>query len=89
MRAGGRCWSGSPTRRPTQQERWILCRTRAFQPDPGRLPALRAEHIDDLRWWTADEIRGSGVLTVPCNLADLLDAVNSGQLPDPDTDLGV
>jgi predicted amidohydrolase len=73
----------------TQQERWILCRTRAFQPDPGRLPALRAEHIDDLRWWTAGEIRASGVDTVPRDLADLLDAVNSGQLPDPDTDLGV
>jgi hypothetical protein len=73
----------------TQHERWILCRTAAFEPDPGLMPALRAEGVDDLRWWSADEIRSAGVATAPSDLADLLDRVNAGRLPDAGTDLGV
>lgn len=73
----------------TQQERWVLCRTEPFTLDNGRLPALRAENVHELRWWTADEIRAAGVTTVPRDLADLLDAVDAGELPAPDTDLGV
>jgi predicted amidohydrolase len=73
----------------TQQERWILCRTRPFELDIGLLPSLRAEHVYDLRWWTADEIRAAGIETVPRDLAHLLDEVSAGRLPDAGTDLGV
>lgn len=72
----------------TQQERWVLCRTGPFEPDPGRLPALRAEGVDQLRWWTADQIRAAGVVTVPRSLTGWLDRIAAGQLPAPDTDLG-
>jgi 8-oxo-dGTP pyrophosphatase MutT (NUDIX family) len=72
----------------TQQERWILCRTPPFELDTAMLPMLRAENVHDVRWWTAGEIRSSGIVTAPSDLADLLDAVNAGRLPDADADLG-
>jgi predicted amidohydrolase len=73
----------------TQHERWILCRTARFEPDPGLMPALRAEGVDNLRWWSADEIRSAGISTAPSDLADLLDGINAGRLPDAGADLGV
>jgi 8-oxo-dGTP pyrophosphatase MutT (NUDIX family) len=72
----------------TQQERWILCRTKPFEVDPGLLPALRAEHVHEVRWGTTDEIRTAGIVTVPRDLADLVDRVNAGRLPSAGTDLG-
>lgn len=73
----------------TRQERWVLCRTEAFGPDPGRSPALLAEGVDQLRWWTAGQLRSAGIDTTPRNLAGLLDRIVAGQLPEPDTDLGI
>jgi predicted amidohydrolase len=78
----GRQWS-------TQRERWILCRTPPFEPAAGLLPSLRAENVHELRWWTADEIRTAGILTTPRDLADLLDGVQVGRLPDAGARLGV
>jgi predicted amidohydrolase len=73
----------------TQRERWLLCRTAPFGLETAPVEALRAEHVHELRWWTADEIRSAGMVTAPRGLADLLDEVNAGRLPDPGTDLGV
>lgn len=73
----------------TQAERWLLCRTTAFSLDGAPVARLRGEGIHDLRWWTAGELRASGVVTSPRTLTELLDRVNAGQLPDPGTDLGV
>jgi predicted amidohydrolase/predicted NUDIX family NTP pyrophosphohydrolase len=73
----------------TQQERWILCRTAPFELDGVPLASLRAERVHEVRWWTADEIRSSGIVTAPRGLADLLGAVNAGRLPNPEADLGV
>jgi predicted amidohydrolase len=77
------------TRWMTQQERWILCRTGHFEVDRSLAASLRAENVHDVRWWTADEIRSSGIVTAPSGLADLLGAVYAGRLPPPDIDLGV
>lgn len=73
----------------TQQERWVLCRTDTFPVDPALLPALRAENVHELRWWTAAELRAEGVDTTPRDLADLLADVVAGRLPDAGADLGV
>jgi predicted amidohydrolase/predicted NUDIX family NTP pyrophosphohydrolase len=73
----------------TQHERWILARTQAFTPDPERVASLRAEHVDAMRWWSAEELRAAGVVVTPRDLPRLLDDVNAGRLPDPTTDLGV
>jgi predicted amidohydrolase len=73
----------------TQRERWLLCRTEPFGIDPGRAVSLSAENIRELRWWSAREIRSSGIVTTPRDLARLLDGIADGRLPDADTDLGV
>lgn len=73
----------------TQTERWLLCHTAPFGLDTVPVAHLRAEGVHDVRWWTAGELRAAGVVTSPRTLADLLDRVNAGRLPGPDTDLGV
>jgi hypothetical protein len=73
----------------TQRERWVLCRAERFEVDPGHVATLSAESISELRWWTADELRSSGIVTGPRDLAALLDRVAAGRLPDADGDLGV
>jgi hypothetical protein len=50
---------------------------------------LSAEHIRELRWWSAGELRSSGVATTPRDLAGLLDRIAGGHLPDAGTELGV
>jgi predicted amidohydrolase len=73
----------------TQRERWVLCRAERFEVDAGHVASLSAENIRGLRWWSAGEIRSSGIVTTPRDLAGLLDRVAGGRLPDADSDLGV
>jgi 8-oxo-dGTP pyrophosphatase MutT (NUDIX family) len=73
----------------TQRERWVLCRTRPFPIDARQVASLRLENIRQMRWWSARELRSSGVSTAPRGLARLLDALSDGRLPDAHTDLGV
>jgi predicted amidohydrolase len=72
----------------TQYERWYLCHTRHFEVAPEAIAASRDEGIRDVRWWSADEIRNTGIHTGPRNLPDLLDRIAAGRLPPADTDLG-
>ena len=72
----------------TQYERWYLCRAPHFEVAPDVLAACREEGIRDIRWWSADELRASQVNTGPRDLADLLDRLAAGQMPDPEGDLG-
>ena len=72
----------------TQYERWYLCRAPHFEVAPDLLAAARAEGIRDMRWWSADELRAGEVHTGSRDLADLLDRLAAGEMPDPDIDLG-
>jgi hypothetical protein len=72
----------------TQHERWYLCRCDGFEVAPGVEAAVRAEGIRELRWWSVDELRAQAVVTAPRGLADVLERVLAGDLPDPDGDLG-
>jgi 8-oxo-dGTP pyrophosphatase MutT (NUDIX family) len=72
----------------TQHERWYLCRCDAFDVPPDVVAAVRAEGIRALRWWSVQELREQDVLTGPRRLADLLERIVAGDLPDPDGDLG-
>jgi predicted amidohydrolase/ADP-ribose pyrophosphatase YjhB (NUDIX family) len=86
---GRRCrtfWLG---RWMTQRERWVLCRAEPFEVDPAHVETLSAEAIAELRWWSADELRSSAAVVTPRDLADLLDRIARGDLPDLDEDLGV
>ena len=72
----------------TQYERWYLCRCTAFDVADDVLVSVRAEGIRDLRWWSVAELRDAEVDTGPRDLADLLERILAGDLPDPDADLG-
>jgi len=72
----------------TQYERWYLCRCDHFQVDAAVLARGRSEGIRDLRWWLPAELRAQGIDTGPRSLANLVDNIRAGRLPDPDGDLG-
>ena len=72
----------------TQRERWLLCRAEPFDVDPAHLASLSAEAIQELRWWSAEELRSSQIVATPRDLPDLLDRIARGDLPDADQDLG-
>jgi hypothetical protein len=85
---GRRCvtfWLG---RWMTQRERWLLCRAEPFDVDPAHLASLSTEAIQELRWWSAEELRSSQIVATPRDLPDLLDRIARGDLPDADQDLG-
>jgi predicted amidohydrolase len=85
---GRRCatfWLG---RWMTQRERWLLCRAEPFDVDPAHLASLSAEAIQELRWWSAEELRSSRIVATLRDLPDLLDRIARGDLPDADQDLG-
>jgi predicted amidohydrolase len=73
----------------TQRERWLLCRAEPFDVDPAHLASLSVEAIQELRWWSADELRASRIVATPRDLPDLLDRIARGDLPGADDDLGV
>jgi predicted amidohydrolase len=85
---GRRCHTFWLGRWMTQRERWVLCRAEPFEVDPAHVTTLAAEAIQELRWWSADELRAAAVVATPRGLPELLDRIAGGQLPDPDEDLG-
>jgi hypothetical protein len=72
----------------TQRERWLLCRADPFEVDPTHVASLSAEAIQELRRWSAAELRLAGTAATPRDLPHLLDRIARGDLPDPDEDLG-
>jgi predicted amidohydrolase len=86
---GRRCHTFWLGRWMTQRERWVLCRAEPFEGDPAHVTTLAAEAIQELRWWSADELRASGNVATPRDLPDLLDRIACGHLPGPDHDLGI
>jgi predicted amidohydrolase len=86
---GRRCHTFWLGRWMTQRERWVLCRAEPFEVDPGHVASLSVEAIQELRWWSADELRAAAPSVTPRDLPDLLDRIARGDLPDPDEDLGV
>jgi predicted amidohydrolase len=86
---GRRCHTFWLGRWMTQRERWVLCRAEPFEVDPAHVTTLAAEAIQELRWWSADELRAAAVVATPRGLPELLDRIAGGRLPDPDEDLGI
>ena len=86
---GRRCHTFWLGRWMTQRERWVLCRAEPFEVDPAHVTTLATEGIGELRWWSAEELRASGVVATPRDLAALRARIAHGDLPEPDEDLGV
>ncbi len=73
----------------TQHERWFAARHAAFEVAAEQVASLAPEGVTDVRWWSADELAGSGLVTAPRGLADLVRKIVSGDPSPPGTDLGV
>jgi 8-oxo-dGTP pyrophosphatase MutT (NUDIX family) len=86
---GRRCHTFWLGRWMTQRERWVLCRAEPFEVAPAHVETLAAEAIQELRWWSAGELRAEAPSVTPRDLPDLLDRIARGDLPDPEDDLGV
>ena len=86
---GRRCHTFWLSRWMTQQERWVLCRAEHFDVDAAHVALLAAEGVQEMRWWSAGELRSTGIVTSPRELPALLDRVTAGDLPDENEDLGV
>jgi predicted amidohydrolase len=82
-------WWDRMTSWVTQRERWLLCRTSAFDVADTHVAGLRSENITEVRWWSAAEIRDAGVITVPRDLPARLERIAAGEVPDGECDLGV
>jgi len=50
--------------------------------NPANADQLRAEHVQEIRWWTRDEIRASDATFSPRALRTLLEDLLSGPVPD-------
>ena len=71
-------------------EQYFLLRTREFDPQPAALDDYEVEDIAETRWWSADEIAAAGGETfVPRRLADLLEPILAGSVPDAPIDVGI
>ena len=70
------------------QREWIyLVRTPAFEPRPQVDPAI--EGIDQIRWWTRDELRASKATFAPTGLAACFAALLEDGPPAAPVDVGV
>jgi 8-oxo-dGTP pyrophosphatase MutT (NUDIX family)/G:T/U-mismatch repair DNA glycosylase len=81
-------WLVNPHRWGGQRERHYLVRTPAFEPEPAfSAEELRAEGVDEARWFTAEEL--GGLTLAPQRLPALVrDLLEHGPPPEP-IDAGV
>lgn len=50
-----------------------LCRTEAFDPDPDLTPEqLAAEHVHEIRWWSAEELARTDATFAPRSMPSLV-----------------
>ena len=69
-------------RRIRQHERFFLARCEPFLVDESGLDALELEVVKGHRWWTLDEIRVSPFVFAPHRLAELLEPLLNGHVPE-------
>jgi ADP-ribose pyrophosphatase YjhB (NUDIX family) len=62
-------------------QHYILARTRGGALTRDGWQAMEHQLVDELRWWTLEEIRRSGETIYPAGLADLLADLLAGRLP--------
>lgn len=73
-----------------QHERFFLVHTPAFEPRPHlSVEQLANEGMSGLRWWTAEELRGSADHFAPARLPTLLDELRGGVWPAEPIDVGI
>lgn len=58
-----------------QSEEYFLVRTSAFDAEPTAHSELETQAVLGMRWWSREELRGTGERVYPEELADVLDRV--------------
>jgi ADP-ribose pyrophosphatase YjhB (NUDIX family) len=76
----------APLRFSGQRERCYLVRVEPFEPAP-RLD-LTAEHVTEVRWWTAEELRRSREIFGPRRLPELVGELLESGAPSAPLQLG-
>jgi len=71
-------WNG---RQFLQRERFHLLRVEAHEPDRSANDEQERQVIEEIRWWTPDEIAASTEAFSPGRLAELLAPLLEGRLP--------
>jgi 8-oxo-dGTP pyrophosphatase MutT (NUDIX family) len=70
-------------RRPlVVKESYVLARTAGGRLSRDGWQALEHEFVDDIRWWTLEELRALREDVYPLGLADMLPRLIAGDLPD-------
>ena len=64
-------------------EQYHLARCDGAEPSREGWDALERRLIDDIRWWTRDELAATADRVFPPGLADLLASILAGEVPDP------
>jgi TDG/mug DNA glycosylase family protein len=82
-------WFAGMPRHGGQEERLYLVRAPAFEPAPHLADGLLAENVDELRWWTLDELEGSTETFAPRRLPQLLRELLAAGPPEEPVDVGV
>lgn len=58
-----------------QRERWFMAYVDSFDPDTSGMALNEMADVDEIRWWSCDDINASDERFVPLNLGDLLEAL--------------
>ncbi|HWA60513.1 MAG TPA: NUDIX domain-containing protein [Caulobacteraceae bacterium] len=70
-------------RRPLAvKETYVLARTRGGELSREGWQALENEFVDDMRWWTLDELRACQEDVYPLDLAEILAELLGGRIPE-------
>lgn len=70
-------------------EQYIVARCEGEEPHRGGWQALEHELIDDIRWWTLEELKATEEVAHPVGLADLLGDILAGRLPEDPLDIAL
>jgi len=63
------------------QESFVLARTDATELNRGGWTALEREVIQDMKWWTLEELRSTSETIFPASLVQHLPALLAGDIP--------
>lgn len=81
LREGVLDWAGFGPR--LFKENYVVARCNGGEPVKDGWDETERALVDDIRWWTRDEIAAAQEAIYPRGLAELMVAVSEGRYPDP------
>ncbi len=71
------------------EERYLVAHCAAAEPNRGSWTDVERRLIDDIRWWSLEELRASREIIFPEGRAELLPEILGGVYPDPPAEISV